>query len=162
MNHSPPVRPHSGLGTASPLVLLLCAPILFGCAVTQIMTDVDRDPLPAIAERAAERYTVTWLDKQTLEVTDDWDSTLTMFVAELHYTGGALYGQFYVHQNNPLTLFIPTYSSAEWSESSPAAWNEMWEFLGWAGVDADDVNLEHVSVSCLGAGDVRDLVEPDS
>ena len=77
VNHSPPVCPQSWLGTASPLVLLLCAPILFGCAVTQIMTDVDSNPLPTIAERAAERYTVTWLDKQTLEVTDDWDSTLT-------------------------------------------------------------------------------------
>ena len=144
-------------------LLLLLPAILAGCTVTQIVTQfgVDRDPLPTIAERAGERYTVTWLDEQTLEVTDDWDSTLTMFVAELHYTSGALYGQFYVHQNNPLTLFIPTYYSAEWSESSPAAWDEMWEFLGWAGVDADHVTIEHVSVGLLGTGDVRDLANPD-
>ncbi len=162
MKQSLPVHPPSGQVTTSPLMLLLCAPILCGCcAVTQIRTELDHDPLPTIAERAGERYTVTWLDESTLEVTDDWDATLTMFVAELHYTGRTLYGQFYVHQNNPLMLFIPTYYSAERSESSPAAWDEMWEFLDWAEVDADSVTIKHVSVGVLGTSDVRDLAEPD-
>jgi hypothetical protein len=85
------------------------------------MATSDVNPLPRIAEKAAEDYKVTRIDENTLELRDTW--VLSSISGLGWYTSHAnlqykpeekkLYMKYYLRTIALWTLYIPTYHDAE-------------------------------------------------
>lgn len=125
---------------------------LNACAATYVKTPVSVNPLKKVAEMAAKKsdsYAVHWVDENNLELRDSWPvhSVLAIgysaFHANLHYGGQNLEAQFYLQSNGLITLFIPTYISAQEEGRygriiKPYLQSQVAEILDWAGVPNAD------------------------
>ena len=127
--------------------------IFAGCAVTNIRSQIDSNPLQTIAEKASDKYSVTWINENTLQVSDWWPvhSILcigyTAFHANLRYSAHSLEGDYYLQSNCVWWLFISTRVDA-----GPALWgialkpymrSQIDEILGYAGSSMEASTVTH-------------------
>ena len=130
------------------VVLSLGLVVLSGCSATHIVSRVETNPLPQVAEKAQGDYKVTWVDPTTLHLRDSWltHSLLslgyTAFHAKLHYADNRLESTFYLKTNNLDTFYFSVYvdtGKGAWGLLlKPLIRSEMNEILDWAGVAQDD------------------------
>lgn len=137
------------------LVVFLASLILFcGCAqVTNIRTQMDSNPLKNIAQGAANDYSVTWVNDNTLEITDFWPTHsifslgYTAFHANLTYSGNELEGDYYLQSNQLGLLFIPVLLDAGPGSGGlllkPYMKTEINEILGFAGTSMESSAVRH-------------------
>ena len=135
-------------------VLLTFATITTGCqSVTHVTAPAPADALKRVAAAAAD-YTVTWVDGNTLRISDAWvfQSIVTIgywrFCADLAYADGQLDGDFYLRMNHLPNLFItitndtgPGPVEARTVRGIMRA--QMEEILYWAGVAPADRTVTH-------------------
>ncbi len=143
--------------------LLLFPVLLFlqGCTslLTQIEAPLDTNPLPVIAEKAADDYDVEWVDDKTLRLSQSLTGrSIAMlgpskYRANLHYKGRVLYGQFFIQDNSLWSLYLPNYSSQGAKQTN--------QILSWAGVDPENTTRKQVWVDYFTPQDVRELPKYD-
>ncbi len=138
----------------SNLVLCLVSIVLFsGCAVTNIRSQVDLNPLKNIAEKASKEYSVSWINDTTLEISDWWPTHsilslgYTAFHANLHYSENLLEGDYYLQSNQLPLLFIPITVSAGpgffGGGLKPYLRSQIDEILGFAGTSMQSSTSTH-------------------
>ena len=126
---------------------------LIGCGVTNIHSKVDSNPLKHIAQKASDKYSIKWIDDNTMTVSDWWPTHsclslgYTAFHAEMKYSDGLLEGDYYVQSNQVFTLFFPTrvdVGPAFWGGAlKPYIKSQINEILGYAGSSMESSSVQH-------------------
>ena len=130
------------------LTTLALGLVATGCSATHVTSSMDSNPLKVVAERAADDYSVHWVDENNLEISDAWPihSVFTIgytkFCADLHYGSGQLKSEFYLWNSSLLGLLlipqtIDTSDSFYGSLLKPRMREQMQEVLGWAGTSVE-------------------------
>lgn len=136
------------------LVLCLIFAFLFsGCAVTNIHSRVDSNPLKTIAEKASKDFSIAWISDDTLKISDWWpihsisSFGYTAFHANLHYSENLLEGDYYLQSNQLFFLFMPvTIDSGPGLFGAilkPYMRSQIDKILGYAGISIDSSTVTH-------------------
>ena len=152
-------------------VLILLSVVAFlgsGCTATHLTAFAEDNPLPQIAEKAAEDYKVDRIDDNTLELRDTW--VLSSIGGLGWYTSHAnlqynpdenkLYMKYYLRSIALWTLYIPSYLDAEPGLVGGAMKSTMNsqidEILKWGKIDRSTVKRSDCDVDApLGTEDTN-------
>jgi len=114
---------------------------------------MDLNPLKNIAEKASKDYSVTWINDNTLEISDWWPTHsilslgYTAFHANLHYSENLLEGDYYLQSNQLGLLFITHTIDAGpglyGGGLKPYMRSQIDEILGFAGTSMQSSTVTH-------------------
>ena len=111
-----------------------------GCYATYIIADVPGNTLKRVAARAAEDYTVIWIDDDILELRDTWVTQSIIaggwvtFHARLHYQDSKLFCMFYVRWYELFTAYFPVYFDTWFAPAGLyMSEDQINDIMGWAG-----------------------------
>ena len=136
------------------VVSLLLLSVTSGCySVTHMTASAPKDALKRVADAAASDYTVRWINKDSLSISDAWVMHsigcigYTRFCADLDYANGELTGDFYLKSNQLMSLFTPITI-----DTGPGFFGvalkstmrkQMEQILAWAGVQKTGRKVQH-------------------